>query len=742
MSTRGIMCRGAIAAQACALMVVLTAGVGGPAAANPLPHGDQPRLVNLRPAPGTVVAAGTVRLSAKVAADQPVQDHAIRVDGRTVDSTSSGGSHPVISANVRLDAGRHDVAFEATNEYGSDTRELRLHATAMETRRLAGPDRVATAAAISRDLYRDGEASAAVLARVDDFPDALTGAPAAREIGGPLLLTRNDALSAAARAELSRALADGATVYLLGGESALGAGVVSEVESMGFSVQRLAGSGRYETSVRIAETVAETGTAFVASGEDFPDALAAAAIAGDRGWPILLTAGSRVPDEVGAYVDRAGFDQLHVVGGTGVIDPAVVAELDRLAGSVSRVAGDTRFATARALSERFVPETDTVGVASATDFPDALAGGVHAAAHGAPLALVAGNRLFESQRQQVRRLAPEDAVIYGGQAAVSPGAVEGLRAASIESGELRVVETSLRDGQTVNALERIDFRFNRSINLPESHVSVTIGGDEVGGTTGHVGSADTLRFRVDNLPKGVAHGETHRVVVRLLATSGADVVVDRFEVDFRRPAPDLSRGASGPAVADLQRTLRQRGFWLPAADGVFGTHTHHAVVAFQKSHGLDRDGVVAEATRAALRQGLGAPAPRGPSARAYEIDLTRGVVLYVEGGQTRWVFNASAGHGEVYTFQGSTYRANTTTGFGQSMVRQIDGIREAARGELYRPKYFDGSRGIALHGYTSVPPYHASSGCVRIPNAAMDKVWQLDPGLGTPVHVYPVGYYG
>jgi len=740
---RAILERVAMIAGASALVTVaVTVGGVAPAAADPLPHGDEPRIINPQPTPATVVEAGTVTLQARVAADQPVQDHAIRVDGETVASSRGEGSHPVLSAQVRLEAGRHDVTFEATNEYGSATRRLRLHATAMTTQRLAGRDRVATAAAISQDLYGNGEASAALLARADDFPDSLAGAPAAREVGGPLLLTRGDGLSNTARQELSRVLADGATVYLLGGEGALGDRVATDVEALGFAAKRLAGSGRYETAVRIAETIPETRTAFVASGEGFADALAAAAVAGDRGWPILLTAQDRLPEEVGAYMDRAGFDTVHVVGGAGVIDDSVVAELNRRAGSVSRVAGGTRFETARALSLRFMPETETVGVASGEEFADALAGGVHAAADGAPLALVAGNRLFQPQRRQLRRLQPETAVVYGGRAAVSPGVAEGLRAASVESGELRVERASLRDGQTVQALEGVDFTLNRPINLAESHVAMTIGGNEVGGAIQHVSGADTMRFRVDNLPEGVAYGETHRVVVRLLATSGADVALDRVEADFRRAAPDLSRGAAGPAVTDLQRTLRQRGFWLPSIDGQFGMPTLHAVRAFQKAHGLERDGVVADATRAALAQQRGAPAPRSDSSRAYEVDLERGIVLFVEGGQTRWVFDASAGHGEYYTFEGSTYRANTTTGFDQAMVRQIDGVREAARGDLYRPKYFDGSRGIALHGYTSVPPSHASSGCVRIPIGAMDKVWRIDPGLGTPVHVYPVDYYG
>lgn len=728
-------------------LVVIALGVavagsllaGPPADADPLPHGDEPRLLNPQPAPGSVVEAGSVRLTMLAAADQPVTGHEVRVDGRAVSSDRSEGSHAQIAATVSLDPGRHDVEFTAVTEYGEATRHMRLHVTSMGSERLAGGDRVGTATTISQELYPE-TASAAVLTRADHFPDALAGVPLARHVDGPLLLTGGDGLASPVERELDRVLDDGATVYLLGGENALGTAVADEVRALGADVERVAGSDRFATSVAIARRLPETGTAMVASGDKFPDALAAGAIAGARGWPVLLTPGDALTDDVAAYVDETGFDEVYAVGGSSVVGDGVLSELDDGA-TVSRVAGANRFETAEALSDRFAAEADMVGVASATTFPDALAGGVHAAAHDAPLALVSGGRLFEPQRRQMRHVQPDRAVIYGGEAAASPGAVEGLRGASIESGELRVTDTSLRHGSTVDELETIDFAFNRSINLAESHAYATIDGHEIAGAASHVGSADTLRFNVDALPDGVEHGETYSVQVRLLATSGADVVTDRLEVDFRRAPRDLSRGATGDAVSDLQRSLRDRGFWLPAITGRFGDDTYHAVMALQKAHGLERDGVVDADTRAALRSTAGPPAPRHASDRAYEVDLTRGLVLFVDGGETRWVFNASAGHGEVYTFEGSTFRANTTTGT-RSVVRQIDGVREAARGDLYRPKYFDGSRGIALHGYPSVPPYHASSGCVRVPMAAMDKIWSMDPGLGTTVHVYPVDYYG
>ncbi len=67
-------------------------------------------------------------------------------------------------------------------------------------------------------------------------------------------------------------------------------------------------------------------------------------------------------------------------------------------------------------------------------------------------------------------------------------------------------------------------------------------------------------------------------------------------------------------------------------------------------------------------------------------------------------------------------------------MREIDGVRRAPLGDLYRPKYFHG--GVAVHGSPSIPGYPASHGCARLSNPAMDLLW--DSGLvelGTSVRV-------
>jgi len=118
--------------------------------------------------------------------------------------------------------------------------------------RVSGSDRVATGVAASRVLFTPGSARTAVVAGAGAYPDALAATPLAGRLGGPLLLTGATALDSRVAAELARAVAPGATVYLVGGPAAVGNQVANAVTARGFRVVRLSGADRFETAVRIA----------------------------------------------------------------------------------------------------------------------------------------------------------------------------------------------------------------------------------------------------------------------------------------------------------------------------------------------------------------------------------------------------------------------------------------------------------------------------------------------------------
>lgn len=286
-------------------------------------------------------------------------------------------------------------------------------------RRLAGPDRIATAVAIARDAYPEGgSAEAVVLARADVFADALAGTPLAIDRDAPMLITHSDALAEPVADEIERALGEDRTktVYLLGGPAALSAGVAEGVGELGYDVERLSGGTRVETAVAVAEALDAAESVLLTTGTAFPDALAAGPAAATVDGAVLLTAGEESAAATDAHLEAHPQAQRFAVGG-----PAAQAHPDAEA-----IAGATRADTAVAVAERFFDAPAAVGLARSGDFADALTGGAHAGAltatdgEGAPMLLTATTRLAAPV---ARYLCPSestsDVVVYGGTAAVA-----------------------------------------------------------------------------------------------------------------------------------------------------------------------------------------------------------------------------------------------------------------------------------------------------------------------------------
>jgi N-acetylmuramoyl-L-alanine amidase len=62
----------------------------------------------------------------------------------------------------------------------------------------------------------------------------------------------------------------------------------------------------------------------------------------------------------------------------------------------------------------------------------------------------------------------------------------------------------------------------------------------------------------------------------------------------------LRQGATGAEVKEMQRRLKQWGYYTGSVDGVFGAGTKKAVISFQKKNGIPADGVVGLKTYKAL----------------------------------------------------------------------------------------------------------------------------------------------
>ena len=226
-------------------------------------------------------------------------------------------------------------------------------------------------------------------------------------------------------------LGPGGQLYLTSSD---GTDVVVRVRPAATSVARIAGANRYATAAQLSVAAYPTGATevMIATGADFPDALAGSAAAGMRGMPILLTAGSQLPNETKAELNRLNPDRIWVLGGSSVITEGVRSALEAYAstGQAVRVSGSDRYATAAAISKRFYPTAgvNAAFVAVGTNFADALAGGPAAALRDSPLLLVRSGSIPSSTAAELDRLNPDRIYVLGGTAVISAGVASALDA--------------------------------------------------------------------------------------------------------------------------------------------------------------------------------------------------------------------------------------------------------------------------------------------------------------------------
>lgn len=247
---------------------------------------------------------------------------------------------------------------------------------------LSAGDRVEAAIAWSRHGVADGQARTALLAREDDFADALASGTAQVQEGAPLLLTATHALDDRVAAELERLGAE--QVVLLGGTAALSEAVARAVRDRGYDVERVAGADRITTAVAVAERFADAAEPVVlarafGAGDDPTRAFADSLAAGPTGT-LLLTATAELSQATENYLVDNGVTSVEVAGGEAAVSATVAHQLTQLGIAVDRHEGPSRFATAAALTFIRHPQHPPVGyiLVDGTS-PDAWAAGLPAA---------------------------------------------------------------------------------------------------------------------------------------------------------------------------------------------------------------------------------------------------------------------------------------------------------------------------------------------------------------------------
>jgi putative cell wall-binding protein len=286
--------------------------------------------------------------------------------------------------------------------------------------RISGDNRYATAATIAID---EGTfpGKTVVIARGDNFPDALAASYLAGQNHVPILLTRATSVPVETQAALA---AIGATdVIIVGGPSAITPDVENTLKSYPvydasqsqehptqtnatLTVARVGGADRYETAKLVAERPGLTAggtlgvrtdgtcstpqaTAILASGENFPDALAAGGLAfhgasgdgcGSGPIPLLLTAPGALSASTAQAMSDLKIKVVLLVGGPNAVSTNVESVITAAGLVVKRIAGDTRQDTAVMLNHDIIgnPAIGAWGSGAflttrSDTFPDALA---------------------------------------------------------------------------------------------------------------------------------------------------------------------------------------------------------------------------------------------------------------------------------------------------------------------------------------------------------------------------------
>ncbi len=216
-----------------------------------------------------------------------------------------------------------------------------------------------------------------------------------------------------------------------------------------------------------------------------------------------------------------------------------------------------------------------------------------------------------------------------------------------------------------------------------------------------------------NQPGRVTVQASHRRTDALATAVAPPVRVDVL-------ALHAEQGAAGLAVRVLQRRLAALGY-VVGRRGLFDARTARAVMAFRKVTGLPRTFVADSEVYRRLARGQGAFHPRFPShGRHVEASIAHQVIALIGAdGQVERIYPTSSGKPSTPTVRGSFRVYSRTPGYNAHL--------------MYYSSFFIG--GYAIHGYSDVPAYNASHGCLRVPIPDAQAIYDW-VRLGTPVDVY------
>ena len=280
----------------------------------------------------------------------------------------------------------------------ADKQNTQQQEKSQQVTRISGKDRITTSVEISKSAYTTSEN--VVLASGFNFADALSAGQLASALDAPLLLSSQNKLDSQTKNEIERLKAK--KVYVVGGDNAISkSGVDTTLKSKKIDVTRLEGQDRYSTSQKVMEKTKEIINPeylLIASGKNFPDALAATSFFVNHKSVMVLSDGNSYPSSNLKEIAIGGVNQLPLKGFKG-----------------KRIYGSNRYETALQIAKASFENNNSAILASGEVFADSLSAVSLTKKHNAPIILTQSNSLTENAKKYLNG---KNVLIVGGEKTV------------------------------------------------------------------------------------------------------------------------------------------------------------------------------------------------------------------------------------------------------------------------------------------------------------------------------------
>jgi putative cell wall-binding protein len=229
----------------------------------------------------------------------------------------------VVSAEITRLAPKKIVVVGGPNSVSPAVYSSLQKLATESTVRIDGADRYAVSRNVVDYAFGDSGATNAYVATGTNFPDALSASAAGGSFGAPVLLVYGAASAADAATKSTLSDLGVTTLKIAGGPASVSPGIESSLASVA-PVTRLSGADRFEASIAINhDAFKRADDVFIATGLNFPDALAGAALAASSTAPLYVVPSTCVPQAALSDIAALNPDRVTLLGGPASLTPAV-----------------------------------------------------------------------------------------------------------------------------------------------------------------------------------------------------------------------------------------------------------------------------------------------------------------------------------------------------------------------------------------------------------------------------------